>query len=107
MLLTAPVRDDVSLPAITHEDGTARIQTVSEENGPFHGILEAFSEITGCDVLLNTSFNVRGEPIVLTPADAARCFLRAGLDALVIEDVLVLRDEQSVDAIPSGPMALD
>ena len=107
MLLTANVRGDVSLPAITHVDGTARIQTVAPGDGPFHDILQAFSGITGCDVLLNTSFNVRGEPLVLTPSDAARCFLRAGLDALVIEDVLVLRSEQSTDPVSTGPMALD
>ncbi len=108
MLLTAPVRADVCLPAITHADGTARVQTVSEDNVRFYRLLKRFSDLTGCDVLLNTSFNVRGEPIVCTPADAGRCFLRAGLDALVIEDVLVLKkDQELTGSLAAGPLALD
>jgi carbamoyltransferase len=108
MLLTAPVRPEVDLPAITHADGTARVQTVSVDSPRLHRMLQIWSEKTGCDVLLNTSFNVRGEPIVCTPADAGRCFVRAGLDALIIEDVLVLRTEQKLDpSAPTGAMGMD
>jgi carbamoyltransferase len=79
-----------ALPACTHVDGSARVQTVDHERFPdFHRLLTAFEQQTGVPVLLNTSFNVRGEPIVRTPADALRCFRRAGLDLLVLEDCLV------------------
>ncbi len=83
------------LPAITHLDGSARVQTVSEEQHPgFHRILKAFEDLTGCPVLINTSFNVRGEPIVCTASDAYRCFLATQMDALVIGQNVFLRDEQ-------------
>ena len=78
------VRSDI--PAVTHVDGSARLQTVSAEQSPeFHRILEAFEVLTGCPVLINTSFNVRGEPIVCTPDDAYRCFMRTEIDHLVLE----------------------
>lgn len=80
------------LPACTHVDGSARIQTVGAEDHPaFHQLLSAFDDLTGVPVLLNTSFNVRDEPIVRTPADAYRCFRRAGLDLLVLEDRIIER----------------
>ncbi len=73
------------IPAVTHVDHSARIQTVRREQSPeFHAILEAFDELTGCPVLINTSFNVRGEPIVCTPVDAYRCFMRTEIDHLVL-----------------------
>jgi carbamoyltransferase len=83
-----------TLPAITHVDYSARLQTVDEaRHGRFYRLLREFERQTGCPVLVNTSFNVRGEPIVCTPADAVRCFLSTDMDALVLED-FVLRKEQ-------------
>src|SRR4030095_10125316 len=65
------------IPAVTHVDNTARIQTVRRETNPLYwDIIEAFRELTGCPVIVNTSFNVRGEPIVCSPADSYRCFMR-------------------------------
>lgn len=87
------VRSDV--PAVTHVDHSARVQTVSAESSPaFHAVLAAFEQLTGCPVLVNTSFNVRGEPIVCTPEDAYRCFLRTDLDALVLEDLVLRKADQ-------------
>lgn len=83
------------LPAITHLDYSARVQTVSRERHPrFHQLLKKFHEKTGCPVLINTSFNVRGEPIVRTAQDAYRCFLATNMDALVVGNYLMLREEQ-------------
>ncbi|MGI9309115.1 MAG: carbamoyltransferase family protein, partial [Gammaproteobacteria bacterium] len=83
------------LPAITHVDYSARIQTVHEDTNPrYYNLLKAFDELTGCAVLVNTSFNVRGEPIVSTPNDAYRCFMRTEMDYLVIEDFLLDKREQ-------------
>lgn len=92
MLLVATVRDDVRdrLAAVTHVDGTARVQTVRREDNPFlHRLLELVGELTGDPVLLNTSLNLRGEPIVETPGDALQLFLQRPLDVLVLEDRLV------------------
>ncbi|MCB9602901.1 MAG: carbamoyltransferase [Sandaracinus sp.] len=114
MLLVAPVREDKRVaceggvrglerlqqvrsvvPAITHVDGSARVQTVDESRHPrFAAILRAFERKTGMPMLINTSFNVRGEPIVCTPADAWRCFLATGMDALVIESFVMVREAQ-------------
>ena len=83
------------LPAITHVDYSARLQTVHEETNPrFHSLLSAFEAITGCPVLINTSFNVRGEPIVCSPEDAYRCFMRTEMDLLVLENALLIKAEQ-------------
>jgi carbamoyltransferase len=83
------------LPAITHVDYSARVQTVHEDTNPrYHGVLKAFEQRTGCGVLVNTSFNVRGEPIVCTPDDAYRCFMRTEMDYLVIENFLFAKTEQ-------------
>ena len=82
------------IPAVTHLDGSARIQTVEEENGRFYLLLKEFHRTTGCPVLVNTSFNVRGEPIVCTPADAYRCFMRTNLDFLVVGNHILRRKEQ-------------
>lgn len=88
------------LPAVTHVDLSARVQTVDRADNPgFHRILSAFAELTGCPVLVNTSFNVRGEPIVCSSEEALDAFLRMGLDALLLEDVLLLRADQSADAL--------
>jgi carbamoyltransferase len=117
MLLVAPVKDTLriamtdeqgrlfgieklnvprsTIPAITHVDYSARIQTVHAETNPrFHRLLKAFEARTGCGVLVNTSFNVRGEPIVCTAADAYRCFMRTEMDVLVVENFLLAKADQ-------------
>ena len=87
------VRSDV--PAITHVDFSARVQTVTEGVNPrMYSVLKAFDSLTGCPVLVNTSFNVRGEPIVCTPQDAYRCFLRTEMDALVLGNHILYRGDQ-------------
>ena len=84
-----------SLPAITHVDHSARVQTVHSETNPrYHSLLSAFDERTGCAVLVNTSFNVRGEPIVCTPDDAYRCFMRTEMDYLVIDNFVLKKTDQ-------------
>jgi carbamoyltransferase len=83
-----------TVPAITHVDYSARVQTVSaDRNARLHRLLVRFHKLTGCPVLVNTSFNVRGEPIVCTPAEAYRCFLATDMDALVLEDYVVFKPE--------------
>ena len=83
------------IPAVTHVDYSARIQTVHKETNPrYHSLLTAFQERTGCPVLVNTSFNVRGEPIVCTPDDAFRCFMGTELDVLAIGNCLLQKEEQ-------------
>jgi carbamoyltransferase len=84
-----------TIPAVTHIDSSARVQTVHRETNPrFHALLAEFHRLTGCPVLVNTSFNVRGEPIVCSPEDAYRCFMSTEMDALVAGDCLLLREEQ-------------
>jgi len=84
-----------TIPAVTHVDLSARLQTVdAERHGRFHLLLERFHRRTGCPVLVNTSFNVRGEPIVCSPDDAFRCFMATGMDVLVVEDAVLLKAEQ-------------
>ncbi len=88
-----------SIPAVTHVDYSARVQTVDSTTNPrFHRLLSQFKVRTGCSVLVNTSFNVRGEPIVCTPADAYRCFMRTEMDCLVIENFVLLKSNQPVRA---------
>jgi carbamoyltransferase len=92
MLLAKRVRPEMRdrIPGVVHVDGTARVQTVREDDNPlFHALLRAFEERTGVPVLLNTSFNIRGEPIVEVPFDAVDCFLGTGIDRLVIHDWMV------------------
>ena len=84
-----------TIPAVTHIDYTARIQTVDRSTNPlYHRLIETFKEKTQCAVLINTSFNVRGEPIVCTPTDAFRCFMATEMDVLAIGDFLLLKKEQ-------------
>jgi len=116
MLLVAPVHPDKRLargpdhelfgldklkhprslvPAVTHVDYSARVQTIHRETNPrFFRLAEEFENLTGCPVLINTSFNVRGEPIVCTPEDAYRCFMRTEMDYLVLENILLAKDDQ-------------
>jgi carbamoyltransferase len=82
------------VPAVTHVDYSARVQTVDDCRNPkLAGLLKTFFQRTGCPVLVNTSFNVRGEPIVCTPQDAYRCFLSTEMDALVMEDLILLKND--------------
>jgi carbamoyltransferase len=116
MMLVAPVRenlrhangdrphDDIrawvneirsTIPAVTHVDFSARVQTVNRAQSPdFHAVIEAFHTLTGCPVVINTSFNVRGEPIVCTPEDAYRCFMRTEIDHLVLGPFLLEKGAQ-------------
>ena len=83
------------IPAVTHVDGSARVQTVSANDNPkFHELITSFDRLTGCPMLLNTSFNVRGEPMVCTVQDAYRCFMKSGIDVLVVENFLLLKSDQ-------------
>ena len=94
MLLIAPVRQK-GLPAVTHVDDSARIQTLTRQDNPrFYALLEAFEKLTGCPVLINTSFNVRGEPIICTPDDAYRCLINTEMDYLVIGSFVLDRLRQ-------------
>ncbi|MBI1348947.1 hypothetical protein GC163_21960 [bacterium] len=89
-----------TIPAVTHVDYSARVQTVDpQRNRPFYQLLKVFESLTGCPVLINTSFNVRGEPLVCSPADAIRCFLSTEIDALVLEDYLMLKSAQSPEVL--------
>jgi len=96
MLLVAQVREDRrSIPAVTHVDGSARIQTVDRVTNPlYYRLIERFEEKTGCPVLINTSFNVRGEPIVCTPHDARVCFMRTHMDVLAIGPFFLRKEDQ-------------
>jgi len=81
------------IPAIVHVDGTARVQTVREQTNPvLYRLLREFEALTGVPVLINTSFNVKGEPIVETPRDAVICFLTTGIDNLVLHDTLISKN---------------
>jgi carbamoyltransferase len=126
MLLVAPVREEKrlnsegseksrgleklmevrsSVPAITHVDYSARVQTIDPQHHPrFYKILKNFEARTGSPVLINTSFNVRGEPIVNTPEDAYRCFMFTNMDVLVLENC-ILRKEDQPDAKEIDPSA--
>jgi len=105
MLLSVPVRPEkrALIPAVVHVDGSARLQTVSEPENPlFYGLLKAFERRTGVPVLLNTSFNVRGEPIVCSPQDAYSCFARTELDYLVMNKYLVRKQPPATPAGAPG-----
>ena len=92
-----------TLPAITHVDYSARIQTVDEErHGRYYRLMRRFCELTGCPVIVNTSFNVRGEPIVNSPEDAYQCFLATDMDCLVLENYVLLKEDQPPGLLDSG-----
>jgi carbamoyltransferase len=87
-----------SIPSVTHVDYSARIQTVHKETNPiFHKLIEEFEKITKCPVLVNTSFNVRGEPIVCSATDAYNCFMGTDLDVLVCNNFILHKDSQNKD----------
>ena len=130
MLLVAPVREDrrqrddraafdsgdddmlavvrqarSDIPAVTHVDYSARIQTVHRDDNPeYHAVIREFERLTGYGVIVNTSFNVRGEPIVCTPQDAYRCFMRSEIDLLVLEDCVLEKADQPAVAADEGWM---
>ena len=84
------------IPAVTHVDYSARIQTVHQNTNPrYYKLIKNFKEITGCPILVNTSFNIRGEPIVCSVKDAFRCFMGTNLDILVLEDFILYKSDQS------------
>ena len=83
------------IPAVTHLDYSARIQTVNrDDKADYYDVIREFEKLTGCAVVVNTSFNVRGEPIICTPEDAYRCFMRTEMDVLVIEDFILFKEAQ-------------
>lgn len=86
-----------AIPAVTHVDYSARVQTVHKETNPrYHSLIAEFKRLTGCPVIVNTSFNVRGEPIVESPEDAFRCFMGTEIDVLVVENCILYKDQQTV-----------
>lgn len=100
MLETCQVISDIHFPAITHVDGSARIQTVDRETNPLYAeLLIEFDRLTGCPVLLNTSFNVRGQPIVCTPFDALLCFINTEIESLVLGDFIIDKADNSIDTL--------
>jgi carbamoyltransferase len=95
MLLVCQVREGREIPAVTHVDGSARLQTVTRDaHAEFYDLLAAFDQRSGCPVLINTSFNVRGEPIVCSPEDAYLCFMRTDMDILVLGNQILYKEEQ-------------
>ena len=96
------------IPAVTHVDNSARIQTVSKNVNPrFHTLLTKFKELTGCPVLVNTSFNVRGEPIVQSPEDAFRCFMRTDIEVLVVGNCFLQKSDQTIELVDTLQFAPD
>ncbi|MDI5964157.1 carbamoyltransferase C-terminal domain-containing protein [Streptomyces sp. SL13] len=105
MLLALSVREDRrdTVPAITHVDGSARVQTVTEEANPlYYRLIDSFSKLTGVPMVLNTSLNIRGEPIARTPEDAVRCFTESGLDVLFIADMVMWKEGVSLNLNATG-----
>ena len=94
-ILERLMRKRSDIPAVTHLDFSARIQTVNRQDKPdYHEVISEFEKLTGCAVVVNTSFNVRGEPIVCSPEDAYKCFMRTDMDILVLENFILLKEEQ-------------
>ncbi len=96
------------IPAVTHVDYSARVQTVDEKTNPFfYSVIKAFENRTGCGVVINTSFNVRGEPIVCTPEDAYNCFMNTEMDILVLQNYVLFKDEQPAEKRRKDVFAMD
>jgi carbamoyltransferase len=96
------------IPAVTHVDYSARVQTVSKEINPrYYALIKRFKELTGCSVLVNTSFDVRGEPIICTPKDAFRCFMVSQLDVLVVEKAYLEKSTQRPDVSDYSALTFD
>ena len=97
-----------SVPAVTHVDYSARVQTVDRNRNPrFHRVMEAFHDLTGCPVLVNTSFNVRGEPIVCTPEEAFRCFMGTEIEMLAIGNCVLRKEHQGRDLASDYAKSID
>ena len=110
MLFVYPIKKEFhdKIPAVTHVDGSGRLQTItSEQNKLYHGTIKEFGKHSGIPIVINTSFNIRGEPIVLTPHDAYRCMMGTGIDYLVIGNFLVKRDDNPNDKWDSESLAKD
>lgn len=96
------------IPAVTHVDYSARIQTVHHEtNSRYHALISAFYDLTGCPILVNTSFNVRGEPIVCSPEEAFKCFMGTGIERLAIGNCYMKKEFQNPDLILNYETAFD
>ena len=97
MLETCQVKSPIDMPAITHVDGSGRIQSVNEKNNPrFCKLLQEFDALTGCPIVLNTSFNIKDEPIVCSPEDALVCFITTDIDCLVLEDFIITKQDNEI-----------
>jgi carbamoyltransferase len=110
MLMVYPIRKEfqAKLPAVTHVDGSGRLQTVRREQSPlYYDLIKAFGKMSGIPILVNTSFNIRGEPIVATPQDAYRCMMGTGIDCLVMENFLIRRKDNPKDIWDSETLAHD
>ncbi len=110
MLMVYPVKAEwrEKLPAVTHVDGSGRLQTVRREHSPlYYDLIKSFGNLSGVPMLVNTSFNIRGEPIVCTPEQAYRCMMGTGIDCLVMEDFIIHREENLKDAWDSESLAKD
>jgi carbamoyltransferase len=110
MLMVYPIRPEwrARLPAVTHVDGSGRLQTVRREANPlYYDLIKEFGKRSGVPMLVNTSFNIRGEPIVCTPEDAYRCMMGTGIDCLFLEDALILRDDNPGDKWDADAVAGD
>ncbi len=110
MLFVYPFRDDKKklVPSVVHVDGTGRLQTTSkEENRLYYGVIKEFEKLSGVPILVNTSFNIRGEPIVCTPQDAYKCMMGTGIDYLVMEKFLIRRQDNPKDMWDSEKLAKD
>jgi carbamoyltransferase len=96
MLLVADVREGKrTIPSVTHVDNSARIQTVDANSNPrYYKLIKRFDEKTGCPLIINTSFNVRGEPIVCTPHEAYLCFMRTNMDVMVMDRFVMYKPDQ-------------
>lgn len=110
MLMVYPVKEEfrTKLPAITHVDGSGRLQTVSkEQNELYYNVIKRFGELSGIPILINTSFNIRGEPIVCTPQDAYKCMMGTGIDCLIMGNFLIKRENNQKDKWDSESLARD
>ncbi len=110
MLMVYPIKEKyrATLPAITHIDGSGRLQSVRSATNPlFYDLIKSFGQVTGYPILINTSFNIRGEPMVCSPADAYRCMMGTGIDYLVMENFLIKREDNPQDKWDSETLAHD
>ena len=97
-----------ALPAITHVDYSARVQTVHRQTNPgYYALIERFKQLTGCPVIINTSFNVRGEPLVCSPTDAFNCFMGTDIDVLAVGNCILYKEEQPTGLLHDGARGFD